>query len=348
MRPLPSVMRLVDCRAPCATFWLSAQSRPQRHVRHGNQLSFRRSNPQHVARMSTDLTTSELDRDQIRRWLGELRCAGDEFEEFVNKRLDDLDSLSAHLDARQCDLDAQHDELRRQLATLQESQRRLDEANTSAERCAGQLRELTARLANETSREFTGEVAELKLDRERFREQFEAAQSQAQTLAQTLSANLAEARAELVAASADLLRERQRLTDVESPLHEALAAQIALVEEQRAALAAVIATPAAIAPLPAEPVQEAPPVDSAKEGESRNAWSQELDRLRSGLAKTVRAATRKPTTPADPATGESARGAAAADDRVLDSVMAQFEMLQNDLAGRRASERPARPNAREP
>jgi chromosome segregation ATPase len=317
-------------------------------VRPGRRTSFHFSLVEIVVFMSTDLTTSGADRDQIRRWLGELRRAGDEFEEFVGEHLDDLETLRVRIDERQRDLDAQHDELRRQLAALQESQQRLDEANVTAERCAGQLRDLAERFGSEAGREVTDQVAELRLDRERFREQFEASQSQAQSLAQTLTAELAQARAELVAASADLVRERQRLTDAEAPLHEALATQIALLEERREALAA----PPTIAELPAEPAQESVPAGASADGEDRHTWSSELDRLRSGLTKTPRATTKQPSTPAsptvDPTTAESARGDAAVDDPVLDSVMAQFEMLQNDLAGRRATPRAARPSTRSP
>src|SRR4029077_8729683 len=143
--------------------------------------------------------------------------------------------------------------LQRRLASLEESQRRLDEANSLAEKSAGQLRELTDRLESETGRELTVGLAELKLDRERLREQFEVAQSQAQSLAATLTAGLTDARTELAAASAELLRERQRLTEAESPLHEPLAAQIALLDHQRASLAAVIATPLTMA----QPIAEA-------------------------------------------------------------------------------------------
>jgi len=303
--------------------------------------------------MATDLRTTATDHDQIRQWFGDLRQAGDEFEEFACDQLRQLESLGARIDDRQREIERGREEVHRQLVVVQESQRRLDDASATAEKCASDFRNLTNHLVSQSTHQQGEETEEKKRERERLHEGFELARSQAQSLAQTVTADLDHARAELTSAREDLAQERQRLSDAQAPLHDALASHLAELAKHRA-LAATAAVPE---PAPAarqvsavterRAARSAPAAEIASTEEGDAKWRGELDRLRSGLVKTVAPRTKQrpaaKQAAADSAAGESSQKPPSSDDAVLNSVLAQFEMLQNDLVGRRARHRPAGP-----
>jgi DNA repair exonuclease SbcCD ATPase subunit len=312
--------------------------------------------------MSTDLTLSGIDRDQIRGWLDELRQAGDEFQDFVAARLDDLDALRVLIDQRQGELDTRRDDLERQVTAFQAAQQRLDTANATAEKLADELRDQVQRLATDAGRALAEQADALRSERERVREELDVARSQTQSIGQSVLSELSQACAALVANHEQLSFERQKLADLEAPLCAALAAHTAArateqhpvepahVSDQVAAAETASAADQHSLAGEATPVSDIaiPPEDNADEGApagtaSNRGWTQELASLRKGLASSTLPESKKQAGPAgaqqDRANAAAPPAAAAETDPVLDSLMAQFESLQNDLAGGRTTAR---------
>jgi len=305
--------------------------------------------------MSSDLAISAADRDQLRQTLAELRRAGEEFEEFVGEQLDELAAVAARLDRRERELAAQFDDLGRHIASLADSQRRLDEANAATTQCAAELRDLAGQFAVDTGRQMGDEIAALSTERERLREELEAARSQSQTAAQSVTTDLGEARAALAAAVDELARERVRLAEAFVPVQETVAAHLEALAQHRTIVEQALASDHPAAMLPAEPTAAPLPGPAAEEPVSsdeaevstdpadRATWWGELKQLRSKLDKTSQTLSR-PSAQEPAAVGSAAAAheatsdvAATADqssDPVLDSVMAQFELLQRDLVRR--------------
>ena len=273
-------------------------------------------------------------------------------------QLDELDTLRELLDHRQQELDARRDDVERQMAAFQAAQQRLDEANSTAEKLAAELRDQAQRLATDAGRELADQAVALRGEREQLREELVAVRCQTQSLGESVAGELSQACAALVATNEQLALERQKLADIEAPLCAALAAHVAAhlvphgparqpaeslspIPQQRAAESSADPPPESAV----RASNAAPTDDVATGGKADGDWTQELASLRQGLAKTLPPEPKKPTSPGNPPQDRLAAAAqssaAAESDPVLNSLMAEFETLQSDLAGGRTTPRAA-------
>lgn len=207
--------------------------------------------------MASDPVITDVDRDQIREYLGEISRAGDDFGRFIEEQFDTLETLAAKLQDRERELDAERALVSKQLVGLTQARERLEAASVAAEQWVAQAatRELAA-TPSEALPDHAAQIASvlsaLQSNQARLSEEFAtaqtqlseelaAAQSQAQarfaSLAQSVAAELADARSQLSAASEDLARERQRIVDAAEPFsnEKMTAAQTRWTEELAAA-----------------------------------------------------------------------------------------------------------------
>ncbi|HVU86323.1 MAG TPA: hypothetical protein VHD36_03315 [Pirellulales bacterium] len=268
--------------------------------------------------MASEPVITEVDREQIRGYLGEMVRAGDDFGRFVEEQFDNLQALAARLQDREQELEAERAALKGQLAGLAQALDRLEAASVAAERWVAESREASPTAAADHAADFTKLLTEFEHARTRFSEELMAAQTEAQShfasLAQAAAAELAQARSQMSAASEELARERQRLADVTEPLLLAAVAAAPRIAEAPQAIrtptAGVPVESAAASPIaevPSVPAQmtdaAAPAVSTAAPSEDESGgWWGELQQLRRGLSKAVQgqgdAAPRRAKSPA--------------------------------------------------
>jgi chromosome segregation ATPase len=285
--------------------------------------------------MSTDVTQPDTDQNELRQSLAELVRAGDEFAQFVTEQFEQLASLDARLAEREREADVERGHVNGQLESLRASQQRLDEASARAEKGASDLCDLATRCAAEAQPALQDEIRALREERERLRDELGAARAQIDSLLKGVAEEAAGARAELAAAAEALVREREHLATREAPLREAIATRQAMPQAPAAASAQDPAGSSAVE----RPIdRQLAATTSAEEqpSDGRTTWWGELKQLRSNLGKSANRPAKGRASSPDVAAASSSDAApigprAQSDDPVLDSVVAQFEMLQKEL-----------------
>ncbi len=275
-----------------------------------------------------------VDSERIRNCLSQLCASPGEFDLFFTEVFDQIDALSEQFLRKQKAWREQHDdadlELSRRMAHWEEQR-----AAIAAER--EQLRE-----SNEHSRE----AASIASD-ERIRQALEGIEQERATFRAALDETQKRA-AELAELAADLARARQEIcaareaaqsdsSQIEAELNQQmieLRHDRQCLQQERTVLEVELESVRNRAAELTERLAE----QKREFGEERAQWSEEIKRLR----KTLESLSSRP------APVEAERGSVAVaresrptpesspePDPVLDSVMAQFEMLQRDLARRR-------------
>ena len=271
--------------------------------------------------MSTDLSRTEAEQNELRQSLAEL--LRQRRIRTVRQRAIRPARQSASSACRaQRDLDAQHGNLDRQLETLRVSQTRLDEASARAESGASNLHDLATRCAADTRPALEHEISRAARGAGAAGRRVCHRAAQAESLSKNVANDLAAARAELSAAAEALVRSASAW----------LRSRRRSVTPSRRASAGQNQCASGGAQRPVEPHAAAAGAEEPA-SEDRSTWWGELKQLRSSLGKSSQrpAKQRQPAAASATASGASATQPAAADDPVLDSVMAQFQTLQNEL-----------------
>jgi len=273
--------------------------------------------------VSVELTEPTVGWDSVQDALGEIRAGHEEFDHFFSEMFDQLDSMSAALSDRQ-----QH---------LRQSAAQSQETAAAAVANGAELEEFL-----ENGRQQQAEL----------RGVHEAARGQIDRLA-TVAAELADARSEIAATGEEILRRRDRLDAdrEEGPpdaAYEELREQFQQMAEQQQGLQrerAELETELEMVRSRAAELTESLAEQKRQASEQQARWADELKRMRhmlEGMSRQL-AAGAFDSRQLDPQPRErpvcevpSAAGPVEVADPVLDSVKAQFEMLQRDLARRRA------------
>jgi chromosome segregation ATPase len=305
--------------------------------------------------VSAEPSAQVADWNSVRRSLAEICASHDEFDRFFSGMFDQLNGLAGEL-------------VRRQRAWLSERQ----ESESQLERRAAELEEQRAaivakgqQVGNEI-RENAAQAAASAESHEQLKrmlqetEQQRAAMLSAQEVAQTEAARLAdlaeqlsETRNELAEARREIQRQREELKTAraDADQHEPdgqlkeqlgqMGKERAEWDQQRVVLEAELDAVRNRAAEMAETVA----VQRRQLADERAQWTGELKRMRRLMeAVTNRRAEQDPAAESHqvPANSQDladlsaeSTSKAAAEDSVLHSVMAQFEMLQKDLARRR-------------
>jgi len=291
--------------------------------------------------VSADLLENTAGWGRVQDAMSEIRACHGEFQGFFAGVLDELDSLSAELAQRQHQWHRQRqqreDELRQQKELLEE-QRAAVAAHAQDTQHAGDLQ---ASAVVENSRQIRQVLDEIRQERAELCQTQEAVQSQLARLA-AVAAELAE------------IQEKRPVegtmpagdTRHEQLLEEARSQQVQW-EKERAVLEAELEAVRNRAAEMSESLTE----QKRLVGQQQNQWSEELKRMRCALEDVSRqwsqeeppvgpvaASPQPPPVPPpapEPVAAEETRSAN--EDAALSSVMAQFEMLQRDLARRRAT-----------
>jgi chromosome segregation ATPase len=285
--------------------------------------------------VSVVLSSQLVDSERVRSCLSQICATQGEFDRFFSEVFDQLDALSGQLLRREHAWQNEQKEaeaaLRRRAAQLEAeraafaAEREQVRGNSESARAAldstadDQLRQIletveqeraSLRSALEETRERAAELARVAGELNEARRGIEEARASAEAVA---SRGDGELRQQL----AELQRDRENL------YHEraALEAELESVRNRAAEMAEALAE------------------QKHEISEERAQWTEELKRLRRVLESLSSQRTQQPfvaephppAVPGAPVAGRTATGS----DPVLESVMAQFEMLQRDLARRR-------------
>lgn len=292
--------------------------------------------------MSNDLKPWDADRDQIRRWLEELRRAGEDFDLFIDGQFDELEQLWTRLENQQRDVTGHGDELSSHVAALHQSQRLLDAAAAEAQRCVDQLRAAAEAAAHQHQIDLGEQLAEIRAERRQMREELAASTSQVQELAETATAELANVHASLTDARQSLQTQGTNLAEMAEPLQAALAAhrQLLAQQEEQSQLRQAMANSPVERPEPVADDRVAAETSIAAAGRNTQVAGRRVrGRVDQGTAGVTTTAVADATDRSSPSTKRTATDPL---DPVLDSVIAQFELLQNNLAGRNSPPRAAK------
>lgn len=274
--------------------------------------------------MSTAL--SHIEWGAVTSSLADIHASNEDADQFIGEMLDELDQLRHDLHNQDVRLQRERIEIDDRRAKMQSDVSALDE---------GAQRELE----------------QLRAERVTLQEERDAAHHQLAKMA-TTALDLAAARAELSATRTELAREREKLAADDDTKTELLH-RIGELEQERALLESEL-----------ESVRRR--AAELSESLERKKWqSASESRQPATAAQPITADTQQPETPA-PASPAAATAAAAAaspgpaavddsaepapeakrptklalgEDAALESVMAQFEMIQRDIARRRAKQR---------
>lgn len=291
--------------------------------------------------MSREQSTQLVDSDGLRESLAEICASHDEFHRFFAGVFTELDVLSAEL------------------------VRRHQSWSSERERAAKELQRRREALDTEDNSQLKQMLEETESERAALRTTLEAAQTQADRLAQVTD-ELSRARTELTQARQEIERLRG---DLEVVHHQAAQSQpdgklqdrLRRMEQERAKLdqeRLVLETELDTVRNRAAEMAETLAEQRREMADERQQWTRELKRMRRllemlsarqvevGVAKDEGQATndkRRDIEPSSLAPHPAPPGSAAIieedGDPVLDSVMAQFEMLQKDIVRRRQNMR---------
>ena len=263
--------------------------------------------------MSTAL--SHIEWGVVTESLADIHASNSEAEQFIGEMLDELDRL-------------RHD-LHNQDLRLQRERIEVDERSAKLPTDASALDE-----------DAQQELEQLRVDRVTLQEERDAAHVQLAKMA-TTALDLATARAELSETRTELSREREKLSDDDDTKTELLH-RVGELEQERALLEAEL-----------ESVRRR--AAELSEALERKQWKPAGEDAQAATAPEPTAAASEVPAPASSAESQTDSSAppapeakrpsklALGEDAALESVMAQFEMIQRDIARRRAKQRSNKP-----
>jgi len=287
--------------------------------------------------VSADLLENITGWGRVQNAVAEIRAGHGEFQGFFAGVLDELDSLSTELAERQQEWHRQRkqteNELRRQKELLEEQ--RAAVAAQSQDTQHENDRQASAALEN--GHQVRQVLDEIRQERAELRDTQEAVGNQLARLA-AVAAELAEVQKE---------RPAEGTTPVDDGRHEQLLekarSQKIKWEKERAVLEAELEAVRNRAAEMSESLVE----QKRLAGQQQTEWNDELKRMRCVLEDVSRQVSQKeppagpvgakPQPPPVPIPLAVEETPATHEDAALSSVMAQFEMLQRDLARRRAT-----------
>ena len=286
--------------------------------------------------------------------LAEIRAGGDEYQHFFFDVCDQLETLASELAHRQQIWQTQQQEvevgLERRAARLDDERTEVASQWERVQQLAEENRAEAATVTGENDQQVKQMFQEAERERAALQSALEVAQSQTTQLTGVVN-ELSEARTALVEVRQEISQYPEQLESARSeagssPDQAALDERVRRLEQERAELdqeRAVLETELEAVRNRAADLAETMAGQRKQMAEERAQWTAELKRMRQILEALAEgqaaqpAATGNSSTPppqAAIAPAEQAPGQDAADP-VLDSVMAQFEMLQKDLARRR-------------
>jgi chromosome segregation ATPase len=285
--------------------------------------------------------------NRVRKSLAVICVSHEELDQFFSSTFDQLEALSAELARRQQTFVAERQEAQRDLARraamLDQQQAVLE---TQSQRLFEQAQHPAAHpdaVSPEKQQQFEQLLAETAQHREELRNAQASVEAQTASLAE-LSDRLLQAQKDLVAAQTEIQQQRRELdaaraqpspttgqTELEQRLRE--------MEQERTLLEAELETVRGRAAELAETLAQ----QQRQMADDRAHWTEELQYLRRLLERLTPPNAERETVAVAATTVERPRNngrseapaAVGANDPVLDSVMAQFTLLQKDLAQRR-------------
>lgn len=241
----------------------------------------------------------------------------------LSDRAAELDQVKSQLSAAHVELEVARQELARQAERLH---RESDDSTAALRAQLASVETNNGNLARDLNevREQLKRLTDAAVDTSRLRDQ------------------LAQVNAALAEARSDVIREQKRAAEAGDPRQSASQQRVHDLERENAALEAELEALRNRAAELAEHLSHGTRVMA----EERAQWLGELRQLRRTVERSVQGQIERivvgPDQSHPAATVHEAPAETAANDPVLDSVMAQFELLQRDLTRRRSSNAPAK------
>jgi chromosome segregation ATPase len=300
--------------------------------------------------VSAEASIELIAENGLRESLAEICASGQDSHRFVAGVFDELDALCNELLREQqawlADREQTESDLQERAAQLEADCTALESRRQQMAEKEGRQRAQPAGEEAESSGQLERLLEEANQERAALRSALEGAQAQADRLAQMAdkvsgaSSGLAEAREEIHRLRDQL--EKAPAQNAQPQPDGELLGQLQQMEQDRLVLETELETVRNRAAEMAETLAE----QRRQSAEERKQWTQELKRMRRMLEMLSAHRFEHQAAPGpEPARGESrdpagpspeaAAAPAPHGDPVLDSVMAQFEMLQKDLARRR-------------
>jgi chromosome segregation ATPase len=270
-----------------------------------------------------------LDRDQ----LGKQRHILESDRAMLDRRETDLQAQVANLDAYRAELDKRRNDLE-QLRT--EAERRQAEARAAAEQLGAdkavfEKARLTSGGSSEEIESLRREFQQLAGERDRLRTDLDAAHDRITSLAAT-AVDAAESRALLASARAEASKHQDELARVREQLQSAELSLVGGTADERSPDLADVETQL-------EMVRERAAELADRLDDKEQEFAAERRRLQAELAEARQNTEREPSVGGDGAATLNRRTAnnPRATNPVIDSVAAQFRLVQRDAARRRAA-----------
>ena len=317
--------------------------------------------------MSVEPLTHPVDRSGLHDSLREICATQEESHRFFSEMFDQLDTLSAELlrrrEAWQADRQRAEDEFQERAAALEQRQAELAAEREQFRQKSRQELAQAAAAGAENGGQLQEMLEEAERERAALRGALETAQSQVSRLAD-VAAELAESRSELSGAREEIRRQREQLNTVRNEVSQPqpdpqLQEQLGRMEKERAVLdqeRLVVETELETVRNRAAEMAEALAEQKRQTADERVRWANELKRMRR-LMETLSqqqveyhrsSEAHRPNGQPQPRESsepmQPVAATAAPNDPVLGSVVAQFEMLQKDLARRRRNRCDAKPS----
>lgn len=310
--------------------------------------------------MSAESSLASIASEELRKPLQSLSAGGAEFNAFFSCVCEELETLAAELARRQCSWQTEQAEreaeLQRRAARLEDERSEVASEWERVQVLAERNRPDPSALGEEHGLRIENMLEEARHDRSALQSALEVAQSQAAQLAEVVS-ELSKTRSELSEVRHEIKVYPEqigaaRAEGANSPQLAELEEEVRQLEHQRAELnqdRVVLETELEAVRNRAAELSEEISRERRQMSEERSEWTTELKRMR----RLLETFAQRQIELAEAGVGGQTQASAAADqsqpfetakDPVLDSVMAQFEMLQKDLAKRRKNA--ARPGAK--
>jgi len=293
---------------------------------------------------SQRLEKSQADLEEARAEFAKLReASAGETGTATTALLSQLENVERERDEL-AQLEQQRSAMEQELAEARQQISRLADANAELAKVRGELEEARLELlrkperssaeADSAAEEMCHRLAELEQQRSALEQELSSSRSQISRLVDA-TAELAAVRGELAAARAELLQRSDRSPGA-SEGDPVWRERVREMQHERNLLEAELET------VRRRVVEMAETAASEKQRnmEERSEWSKEFKQLRKLLEVQTRSPAPKAAAPLEapaPVAAPVAQAAPAGGDPILESVMAQFDMLQKDIARRRST-----------
>ena len=306
-----------------------------------------------LAAVSAKSSSLPIAPEELRGPLEELSAGHAEFQQFFCRVCDELDTAAADLARRQQSWQTEQiereAELQRRADRLEDERSEVASQWERAQALAEQSRSESIAVGEESGQQIQNLLEEAQHERTALQYALEVAQSQASQLSEVVS-ELSQARSELTEVRQEIKDYPEQLgtakaEGADAPQVAELSENIRQLEKDRAELnqeRAVLETELESVRNRAAELSEGIARERQQMSDERTEWTAELKRMRRMLEtfaqRQIELAEAGVGVQAQPATGtDEDQSSETGKDPVLDSVMAQFEMLQKDLAKRRKS-----------